>query len=53
MHILFLDGEHVDLCVEANVEKGYVRIYDIDKKQVNPLFGNVEILRWDLVHSKE
>ena len=48
----FLNGKSMDLCVEANTKKGYVRVFDINKKQVKTLFGNVEILRWDLVGSR-
>ena len=49
----FLNGKSVELCIEANTKKGFVRVFDIEEKQVKTLFGNVEILRWDLVCSRK
>ena len=48
----FLNGKHVDLCIEANTKKGYVKIFDINEKRVKTSFGNVEVLRWGLISHK-
>jgi hypothetical protein len=48
----FLNGTLVDLCTKASAKKGYVEVFDITDNNVKTLFGDVKILRWDLVHSK-
>jgi len=48
----FLDGEYVDLCLKANTKEGYVEVFDIKENRTKMLFGDVKILRWDMIAQK-
>ena len=49
----FLNVRPVDLCIKANSKKGYVKVFDPKVRAVKTLFGNVEIIRWDMIAPKE
>ena len=48
----FLNGALVDLCTKASAKKGYVEVFDTTVNNVRTLFGDVKILRWDLISQK-